>query len=310
MPTVSLIVPCFKSAEFLDATIRSILRQDLRDWELVLVDDGSPDATWEVIESCARQDSRILGYRKPNEGTTRARNYGVMQISATARYLFFLDHDDQLEPWALSRLVNYLEANPEVGLVACQRQDIDQAGNRLDTGHIDRWAPGRIFPHRMRDAEIETPFATFFCATGQGPNAMYRRSVYSRTEGWETAFWPHEDTDMFCQMALLAKVHYLTERLYLKRIHPAQGMNSGRVQDAYKGFRAKWDNRVPRNAEEGVVLAQAKKYYYSLHRPCRNLKVSLKALRAFLRQPSWAAWRWFVHLFGTGLYRLLCGGGR
>jgi hypothetical protein len=93
----------------------------------------------------------------------------------------------------------------------------------------------------MRDDEIETPFAVFFCGTGQGPFAMYRRSVYEQTTGWETAFWPHEDTDMFCQMPLQSKVHFLPDRLYLKRVHRAQGMYGARVQEAYGKFREKWD---------------------------------------------------------------------
>ena len=306
MITVSLIVPCYNAANFLSATIESVLEQEMADWELILVDDGSNDSTWEIISRYMQADSRIAGFRNRNEGTTRTRNYGFSKASASSRYILFLDHDDQLEPTALARMCVYMDAHPDVGLLTCQFQDVSADGRKLGTGRRSRWAPGFIFPHKLRDDEVETPFATFFCATGQGPFAMHRRSVYVQTEGWDTTFWPHEDTDMFCQMALLAKVHCLPDRLYLKRIHPAQGMSDGtRVERSYIAFRAKWDNRHPKNAHEAALLKHAKKYYYAMHRPCRDLKVGRKALLEFFAHPNLARLRWCVRLLASALHGLI-----
>jgi glycosyltransferase involved in cell wall biosynthesis len=311
MSTVSLIVPCHNAANFLSATIDSVLDQEMSDWELILVDDGSCDATWEIISRYVRADSRIVGFQKSNEGTTKTRNWGFAKANSSSRYIFFLDHDDQLEPNALAQMSAYMDAHPDVGLVACQFQDISAAGCKLGTGKKSRWAPGMIFPHKLRDNEVETPFVTFFCATGQGPFALYRRSVYVQTEGWETTFWPHEDTDMFCQMALLSKVHFLPDRLYLKRIHPTQGMNDGaRVQRSYAAFRAKWDNRQPKNANEAALLQDAKRYYYSVHKPFRDLKVARAAFLSFFVRPSAGSLRWCVHLVASALKGFLFRGGR
>ncbi|RYF73034.1 MAG: glycosyltransferase family 2 protein [Comamonadaceae bacterium] len=104
MPTVLIIVPCYNSAAFLSETIESVLRQELQDWEMVLVDDGSRDATWEVITRYAARDPRIIGFQKPNEGTTKARNFGFASAGTSSRYVTFLDHDDQWEPDAMSRV--------------------------------------------------------------------------------------------------------------------------------------------------------------------------------------------------------------
>jgi hypothetical protein len=165
-----------------------------------------------------------------------------------------------------------------------------------------------ILPRELQDSEVKTPFVTFFCATGQGPFAMYRRSIYLLTDGWDTTFWPHEDTDMFCQMALASNVHCLPDRLYLKRIHPAQGMNDGaRVQMAYAAFRAKWDNRQPKTSREATLLQNAKRYYYSVHRPCRDLKVARKALLEFLARPSYPRLQWFVQLITSAVRGFLYG---
>jgi glycosyltransferase involved in cell wall biosynthesis len=306
MTTVSVIVPCHNAADFLAATIESVLQQELPDWELILVDDGSRDSTWEIMSRYIGSDSRIAGFRKDNEGTSRTRNYGFARSTPAARYLIFLDHDDQLEPDALRKLCVYMDAHPEVGLLGCQYRDIGADGSRLGTGKRSRWVPGILFPRELRDDEADTPFVAFFCATGQGPFAMYRRSVYQQTDGWEAGFWPHEDTDMFCQMALLAKVHYLPQALYLKRTHPAQGMSDGfRVQQSYGSFRAKWDNRLARNGHEATVLRKAKKYYYTMHRPCRDLKVARQATREFFARPSLARIKWCMQLLQSALHGLV-----
>ena len=297
MSKVSLVVPCCNREKFISATVKSVMLQDTPDWELILVDDGSKDNSWEIICNLSQIDHRIKGFRKCNGGVSSARNYGFSKTTASAHYVMFLDSDDQLEPYALTRLSRYLDTHLDVGLVGCQLQDISADGRSFGARKRSRWAPGLIFPRELRDDEVETPFATFFCATGQGPFAMFRRSVYLQTEGWDESFWPHEDTDMFCQMALLAKVHFLPERLYLYRHHAAQVMKDGaRVQRNYAVFRAKWDHRSPRSTHEACLLRDAKKYYYTMHKPCRELKVARKALLEFFESPSLGRLRWFIGL--------------
>jgi glycosyltransferase involved in cell wall biosynthesis len=308
MSIVSLIVPCYNAAEYVCATIESVLHQKFTEWELILVDDGSRDATWQIISQYGLVDSRILTFRKSNEGTTKTRNYGFSKANLLSRYIFFLDHDDELGPNALAQMCTYMDAHSDVGLLACQFQEINAEGCKLGIGKRPRWAPGAMFPYQLRDDEVETPFVTFFCATSQGPFAIYRRSVYVQTEGWETAFWPHEDTDMFCQMALLSKVHFLPHPLYLKRAHPGQGMNDGtRIQRAYSAFRSKWDNRQPKNGHEAALLEAAKRYYYSVHKPFRDLKVAWLALSKFFATPSFAALRWCIYLLSSALHGFLFG---
>ncbi len=308
MPTVSLIVPAYQAAEFLPAAAESVLRQEMSAWELILVDDGSQDATWEVIQRYMAADPRIRGLRKDNAGVASARNDGFVQTDPASRYLFFLDADDQLEPTALGRMSTYLDAHPEVGLLGCQFQEISADGRKLGTGKRSRWAPGGILPHELRDDEIETPFATFYSGTGQGPFAMYRRSVYEQTEGWEPILKYHEDTDMFCQMALLAKVHYLPDRLYLKRTHPAQStQNGGHMLSHHTIFREKWDHRQGRNPQETALLQDARKYYCTVHVPCRDMKVGVKEVQVALRERDLGRLRWSVKLAVGGAGKLLAG---
>ena len=90
---------------------------------------------------------------------------------------------------------------------------------------------------------------------------------------------------MFCQMALLADVHYLPDRLYLKRIHPGQSTDTTdpasaqRIWDCYGIFREKWDARAGRNERETRLLGRARAFYDHRFQPCRELKLAFNIWR-------------------------------
>ena len=312
MARISVIIPCYNSSAFLARTIESVLAQDVKDWEMILVDDGSKDSTPEILKEYCAKDARIRSIRQENGGRAKACNFGAQFSAPDAQYLFFLDSDDMLVPEALRRMSDYLESHLDVGLLGCQFQEIDANNRAYGTAKRSRWVPGWFFPRELADNEYETPFVTFFCATGQGPFAMFRKSIFQKTKGWETdlsCFSAQEDTDMFCQMALLAQVHYLPDRLYLKRVHGASiTQQEERVQNAYARFRQKWDNYQAEDPRQQELLRDAKKYYYSRHRPFRDLKVAAITLKLLLKQPTKARWNWFLSLCKSGLGGLLGGG--
>lgn len=95
-PLVSIIIPAYCCAVWLEATVRSVIAQTLKDWEIILIDDGSKDSTAEVGRSLAAIDSRIRFHSRPNLGVTATRNEGAQM--AKGRFLAFLDADDLWEP--------------------------------------------------------------------------------------------------------------------------------------------------------------------------------------------------------------------
>ena len=107
MAKVSVIVPIYNVEAYLPACIDSILCQTYRDFELILVDDGSPDCCGEICEEYAKQDSRIRVIHKPNGGLSDARNAGLDIACGT--YICFVDSDDTIEPTLLEKLVPYME---------------------------------------------------------------------------------------------------------------------------------------------------------------------------------------------------------
>lgn len=107
---VSIITPAYKAARFVDDSIRSALAQDYSHWEMLIVDDCSPDNTVERVEQWVAQDSRIRLIRQPqNGGPAAARNAAL--ASSSGRYVAFLDSDDFWLPRKLSRQLEFMRIN-------------------------------------------------------------------------------------------------------------------------------------------------------------------------------------------------------
>lgn len=102
MPEISIIVPVYKVEQYLDRCINSILQQTFQDFELILVDDGSPDACPKMCDEWAKKDKRIRVLHKENGGQSSARNYGL--DAATGKYIGFVDSDD----WIAKDMYEYL----------------------------------------------------------------------------------------------------------------------------------------------------------------------------------------------------------
>jgi glycosyltransferase involved in cell wall biosynthesis len=303
MSKITVVTPCFNSRAFIADTIASVRNQNFTDWEHIIVDDGSTDGTPALLSDLSLTEPRIKIVSQSNAGTCQARNLGASMCSADTQYLLFLDHDDMLEPNALRMLSEYLDGHPDVCVAACQFQEVDIDGTPARPKTRSRWAPS-IFgiPRKLRPSEYETPFATFYCATGQGPFAMFRRSVFEQAGGWTTDFWPHEDTDLFCKMALLGKVHYLPDRLYRKRVHGGNALkDADRLMRAYGLFREKWDRFQPRSPEEAATVQAAAHFYRASFRPLRHVKVGTKALGEFVRSGDMGKLRWALELFGCAV---------
>lgn len=112
-PAVSIIMPAYKVEKYITAAIESVLDiKNFDSWELIVVNDGSPDDSSEIAKKFAREDRRIKVVDKPNGGLSDARNFGL-EI-ASGEYIHFFDSDDRLIPDNYSRLVSSLEDDPDI----------------------------------------------------------------------------------------------------------------------------------------------------------------------------------------------------
>lgn len=106
-PKVSIIVPIYKVEPYIHRCINSILNQTYKDFELILVDDGSPDRCGEICDDYAVNDTRIKVIHKKNGGVSSARNFGLQ--TASGKYVMFVDSDDWIEPSALKTLSDNID---------------------------------------------------------------------------------------------------------------------------------------------------------------------------------------------------------
>ncbi len=115
MPSVSIIMPVYNCARFLRESIVSVLAQTFRDFELIAVDDGSSDGSWELLQTFTDKHIRTFRFEQ-NRGVAFARNFAIEK--ANSKYLVFLDADDITHPTRLAVQVAYLDSRPEIGAVA------------------------------------------------------------------------------------------------------------------------------------------------------------------------------------------------
>ena len=114
---VSIIVPCFNQAHFLDEALQSVFDQIYKYWECIIVNDGSPDHTAEVAKHWIKKDSRFSYLYKENGGLSSARNAGV--AISKGEYILPLDSDDFLDSGYLSTLVPVLQKDSTLGIASC-----------------------------------------------------------------------------------------------------------------------------------------------------------------------------------------------
>lgn len=140
MALVSIVCPVYKAEAYIGRCVESILKQTLRDWELILVDDGSPDLSGAMCDEYAAGDNRIKVYHKSNGGVSSARRYGVEK--ATGEYVIHADPDDWMEPDMLVELYNKA-AESRAHMVICDYFEENVNGTkyvsqRIKTGDCNK----------------------------------------------------------------------------------------------------------------------------------------------------------------------------
>lgn len=116
-PSVSIIVPCYNQAKYLDECLQSLLKQTYSNWECLIVNDGSRDNTEEIALIWKAKDPRFIYISKENGGVSSARNLGIEK--AVSDYILPLDADDKFDSTFIEKALKILLNNPDVGIVSC-----------------------------------------------------------------------------------------------------------------------------------------------------------------------------------------------
>lgn len=150
MPQISIIVPVYKVEAYLARCIKSILNQTFTDFELILVDDGSPDRCPQMCDEWAKKDSRIRVIHKKNGGAGAARNAAL--ACAEGKYIGFVDSDDWIAPEMYEYLLSLFEKYPQAQIVQCESVQVNSERHTLPKipEHIELWNQKRMMEYFFR----------------------------------------------------------------------------------------------------------------------------------------------------------------
>lgn len=205
MIKVSVVIPAYNAMRFLPQAVESALAQTWRDFELLVVDDGSSDNTSEW--AAQHHDGRVRLIRQANQGAAKARNTGILE--AKGEYIAFLDADDLWEPTKLEKQVMRLEAQPEVGLVHTAIRYIDENGREINRvlgaqGDGDVW----------KEVVVHNPVRC-------GSTPLVRRACFAEVGVFDPDINFSEDWEMWIRISARHHFAVLNEPLVSYRQHRA-----------------------------------------------------------------------------------------
>lgn len=128
-PLVSIIVPVYRVESYLDRCVQSVIQQTYKHWELILIDDGSPDKSGEICDTWANRDNRIRVYHKVNGGVSSARNLGLVHMKGD--YMTFLDSDDWLYDTCLQICLDESRSN-DLDVLQFSWSEVGEDGKAVD----------------------------------------------------------------------------------------------------------------------------------------------------------------------------------
>jgi glycosyltransferase involved in cell wall biosynthesis len=231
-PKVSVLMPSFNYARYLQAAIESVLSQSYTDLELIITDDCSTDGSREILEHWRRLDDRVAPvFHDINLGLARARNSGL--AVSRGEFVALCDADDVWLPNKLETQIRCFQAQPELGVVHSDSAIIDGSGNL--TGQ-------RFSSLYHRKGQI-TSGNLFEVLCGQNflcvPTVILRRKAIEYAGGFEENLRSLEDWVCWIKVSRKYPFHYVEDALVQYRIHGA-GLSSnpkGMAQNRVKAFR-------------------------------------------------------------------------
>lgn len=213
VPAVSIIIPTYNRVGMLAAALDSVSAQTFRDFEIVIVDDGSTDGTAEYVAS---RPEPIRYLWQPNQGAAEARNHGLRVIHS--EFVAFLDSDDLWRPEFLARSVGLLRTDPSLALIYARFTSMSAEG-RILNGHNKKPFAG--------DVTLQL-FASTFIHTSA---VVARSHVIRDAGGFDGRLSHNEDYDLWLRLSLRHRFGLIAEPLCIRRCHAESLAHNGCTPD-------------------------------------------------------------------------------
>ena len=208
IPRVTVVMPAYNAADFIDQAINSIREQTLAEWEMIVVDDGSTDDTRNIAERHAANDSRIRVLHQVNAGQAAANNRAIPL--ARAEYVARMDADDVSLPARLRNQAAFLDQNPIIAVVGSGMDLIDDAGRGYGKMSF------QLTPDEVRRELLDRKQACLF-----NPTVMFRRTVWLEVGGERPSFMSAHDNDLWLRIAEQHPVAISPDCYVRYRVHRA-----------------------------------------------------------------------------------------
>jgi glycosyltransferase involved in cell wall biosynthesis len=225
---VSFIIPAHNVAAYLEETLQSVLSQNYPDIEVIVVDDGSMDRSYEIASNYP--DSRVRAIQQPNRGPSAARNTGFRH--STAEFIWYLDADDLLVNGCVAPMVAALRLNPETAFVVGAWRTTDAQGVDVSgTQHIPSDTTTTQLYSQML---LRTVFPV--------GSAVFRAVAVEASEGWDESLWCAEDRDFYLQVLHACPGFMPTDiDVFRYRLHHENAtLNVDRIRKHSDLFLKKW----------------------------------------------------------------------
>ncbi len=201
MPKVSVIIPTYNCAQYITESIDSVLNQTYKDYEIIVVDDGSTDNIKEILVTYT---SKIKYIYQENSGPSKARNTGI--LNSNGQYIAFLDADDIWEPTKLEKQLPLFERDHMTSLVFCFTKHVDINGNVF---FIDEYDSG--WKGYAANRLLLRPLAT--------SSVLIKKNNLQKVGVFDEKLLFSEDNDLFLRIAARFRFNFVSEALIKKRVH-------------------------------------------------------------------------------------------
>lgn len=210
MPTlaITVLMSCYNAARWLEEAINSVLNQTFKEFEFIIVDDGSTDDTLEIIQRFAARDHRIVIIAKPNTGLADSLNVGLAK--ARGEWIARLDADDICAPNRLKQQYDYARAHQKVVFIGSGLTEIDQDGRIVKTHHYP-------LQHTFLLKRLQTlqPFPAH-------SSAFYLTTAVRALKGYRPRITRAEDWDLWLRLSEVGGLACLNDPLIGLRKHAGQ----------------------------------------------------------------------------------------
>ncbi|MEM4655218.1 MAG: glycosyltransferase [Thermosphaera sp.] len=218
MPKVSIIIPSYNHANYIEAAIQSVLTQTYGDLQVIVVDDGSTDESSSILQRLTNEKVQVVFQQ--NRGAHAAINRGLSM--AEGKYLAILNSDDVYVPQRLEKAISILDANPEVGLVSSYIEIIDSKGKSLGIKqgykNCHPWSlerPDKSF-RALDSLKLALVTENYLATTS---NYIFPRATYEKVGEFRPLRYTH-DWDFALRLARIAEIYMIEEPLLKYRVHP------------------------------------------------------------------------------------------